>query len=148
MKAAAPFLALIGVFVLISLCIVGDCVLMRSAAATVLRRKLLVRKIDFELGELDYCLAAIAEGANRGGFPANRSQGEFLAAILQEMQACVSSFVGLSDRCLYTWSVENRTNSQFLSYVLTLNITAIPEDGVEIGFIKSYHILIPIKQED
>lgn len=147
MKAAAPFLALTGIFALMSLCIMGDSVLMRSAAAITLRRKLLVREMDVELGELDSRLAAIAEGASRGGFPANSSQGEFLAAILQEMRACVSSFRDLSDHCLCTWSVANRTNSQCLSYSLTVDITVMPEDGVEVGFTGSYHVLIPTKQE-
>ncbi len=146
MKVAAPFLVLTGVFALMSLCIVSDSVLMRSAATTALRRKLLVREVDLELGDLDSCLAAIAERASREGFPANYSQGEFLATILQEMQTCASSFGSFSEQCLCTWSVENRTSSQCLSYLLTLSITATPEDGVEIGFIKSYPISIPTKQ--
>jgi len=147
MKAAAPLLALVGVFALTTICITGDAAMMRSAATSALRRKLLVKEVDSKLGELDGRLASVVERINGEGVPANYSQGEFLASVLQEMQDCVRPFTNLYDTRSHTWSVTNRTDSERVSYVLTLSLVVVPEDGVEVGFTKSYLVSVQIRQE-
>jgi hypothetical protein len=141
MKVSLPFVALVGVAVVLMLCIAGDISNLRWAVANAIRTRLLVRQVDTWIGELDSNLDTIADRVSESESCENLSRSEFLSHVLWEMNASVNSLIRSAYECRYTWSVDNRSSSEMTAYVIGFHlVVTIPEEGVEVGVTKYYYV--------
>jgi len=147
MKAFLPLVALVGIATVLMLCIAGDVSNLRWAVANAIRTRLLVRRVDARIGELDSSLDAIADRASESEPCENLSRSEFLSYVLGEMNASVNSLIRSAYECQCAWSVDNQSSSEMTAYVIGLHlVVTIPEEGMEVGAVRYYCIVRPIKQ--